>query len=174
MEFKKLIKKRHCVRKFDSNKEITDAQLNQILEAARLAPSEGNTQPWFFIVIKNQKLKEKITETNIFRQKFIKDASIVIIICIDLKIAENSYGKRSLNLFSIQSTAAAAEHIFLAATNLGLGACWIGAFDEDKVKKVLDLENKYRPVVIMPIGYSAESTPSTERKSLLEISKFIE
>jgi nitroreductase len=173
MEFTELIKKRHCVRKFDPRKKITQEQLNQILEVARLAPSEGNIQPWFFIIIKDQKTKQKITETNILKQTFIKDADVLIVICINLEVAD-SYGERGLKLFSIQSTAVAAEHIFLAAVNLGLGACWIGAFDEDIVKKYLNLEEKYRPVVIMPIGYSAEKPFLTDRKNLAEVSKIIE
>jgi len=173
MEFCEVLLKRHCVRKFDSRKNITDDQINKLLKNASLSPSEGNIQPWFFIVVKKQELKEKLTET-IFGNINIEKASVIFITCINQIDTYSKYGYRGLNLYSIQSTAAATEHLFLEAAELGLDACWIGNFDENKVKEILDLNENLRPVAIMPVGYSAEKTFKTSRKNIKEISKIIE
>jgi nitroreductase len=176
MEFEELLKKRHCVRKFDPAKKVTDDQINKILEAGRLAPSEGNVQPWYFIVIKNRELKSKLEEARFSSHNLstFSTASLIIVICIDTKIASSVYKERGLELYSKQSTAVAAEHMFLEVVNRGLDTCWIGAFDEGVVKKDLDLPQNLRPVIIMPIGYPAEDPHTTERKDISEISKIIE
>jgi nitroreductase len=171
MDFSKVIKKRHCVRKFDSTKDITAKQIKQILEAARLAPSEGNLQPWIFIIIKKQEIKQKLSEAAL-GQTVLEEASIVVITCIDLDIASGRYGARGKNLYSIQSTALATYNLWLLAVDLGLAACWIGVFDENKVKEILSLDDNLRPVVIMPVGFSAEKPFITDRKSIDEISKY--
>lgn len=173
MDFFKTLEKRHCVRNFDANKEVTDEQIEKLLKAAVLAPSEGNVQPWFFVVIKKQEIKQKLTQAT-FGQVAINRASVIFVTCIDLEKAAGKYGERGLNLYSIQSTAAATEHLFLEATDMGLGACWIGSFDEDKVKEILDLDSNLRPVVIMPVGFSAEKPFLTDRKRIKSISRIIE
>jgi len=173
MEFEELIKKRHCVRRFDPKKEVSNEQIEKLLKAATLAPSEGNIQPWIFVVVKKQEAKQKLTDA-IFGQTAIEKASVIIITCINLNITAEKYSERGISLYSIQSTAAATEHIFLALTDMGLSACWIGAFDEDKVKEILDLKPNLRPVVIMPVGYSAEEAFLTDRKDISKISKIIE
>lgn len=173
MEFFKTLENRHCVRRFDPNKKVTDEQIEKLLKAATLAPSEGNIQPWFFIVIKKQGVKQKLTEAT-FGQTEIDKASVIFITCIDLNSASSKYGEKGVNLFSIQSTAAATEHLFLSAADMGLSACWIGAFDEDKAKEILDLDSNLRPVVIMPVGFSAEKPFVTDRKRIKSISRIIE
>lgn len=82
--------------------------------------------------------------------------------------------KRGLELYSKQSTAATTENMFLAATDLGLGASWVGAFNEDEIKKILNLPSKLRPVILMPIGYAAEKGTFWKRKTIKEVTKFIE
>lgn len=151
MEFFEVIKKRHCCRNFDPKRGVSEEDLNKIIEAGRLAPSAGNMQDWRFNILRHKKEKEKCAEICV-SQSFIAEAPIVIIISSDLEVARNK-GERGVNLYSIQDTAAAAENMFLAATALGLGACWIGAFAEDEIKKMFNLPETYRPLVIMPIGY---------------------
>lgn len=152
MDFWQVLKKRHCVRKFDPRKEVNKEQIDKLLEAAQLAPSAGNMQDWRFAVVKDQKIKNKIAEAAL-SQNFIAQAPVVIIISSDLEVAKDHYNKRGVELYAIQDVAVAAEHIFLAATEMGLASCWVGAFEEKEIKEILDLPQHYRPMVILPIGY---------------------
>ncbi len=171
MEFDEVIKNRRCVRRFDSKKEVTDKQIKEILKAGTLAPSEGNVQPWHFVVVKNDGIKLRLTEAAL-GQSFIMQAFAVIVVCIDLDLAHSKYAERGIELYSKQSTAAACENMFLKATEQGLGACWVGAFDEKEIKRILKLEEKFQPVIIMPIGYPAESPTLPERKSVDEVTEW--
>ena len=152
MDFWKVLPSRHCVRSFDPGKEIPDDKVEKILSAAKMAPSAGNAQDWEFIVIRAGKIKQQLVEAA-GNQDFIAPAPVVIIVCLNFKKINPEYGQRGRELYAIQDTAAAAQNILLAATALGLGACWVGAFDEAKVKGVLGLGQNLRPVVIIPIGY---------------------
>ncbi len=172
MELFEAIKKRRSIRKFDSTREVTDKQIEKLLEAARWAPSAGNLQSWFFVVIKDQKTKEQIVKAA-RGQDFIAQASIVIISCVDLKRISSRYGNRGETLYAIQDTSIATQNIWLTATEMGLGAVWIGAFDEKEVSQILNLPSHLRPVALMPIGYPAESPSPPPRRSIKEISRKI-
>lgn len=173
MEFWEVIKKRRCIREY-KDKEVSRKDLEKILEAGILAPSEGNLQPWRFIVVQNKEMRAKLQEAKLYGHNDFLKIGALLIICIDLKIAGSKYGERGLELFSKQSTAAAAENIFLAATELGLGACWIGAFEEDRIKEILELDKNLRPVILMTIGYPDEKGIDWGREPLDKVAKFIE
>ncbi len=170
MEVFEAIKKRRSIRKFDSSKKITDKQINKLLEAARWAPSAGNLQSWYFVIIKDQGTKEDIARAAL-NQDFIAEAPIVIITCADLKRSASRYGQRGISLYAIQDATIALQNIWLTATEMGLGGVWIGAFDEKDVAKVLSLPNHLRPIAIMPIGYPTESPGIPSRRSIKEISR---
>lgn len=172
MEVFEAIKKRRSIRRFDRNKTVTDEQIAQILEAGRLSPSAHNLQDWYFIIVKNQKTKDALVAT-CFGQEFIAEASVVIVVCSDGRLADRHSTRHGPDFYTLQDTAIATTQMWLAVTDLGLGACWIGAFDEELVKDVLKLEEYLRPVVVLPIGYPAESPSPTPRKSIKEISKAI-
>ncbi len=172
MDFWEVIKKRRCIRKFQ-DKEVSLEDIKKIIKAGTLAPSEGNVQPWRFIVVKNKELKAKMEEARFSSHNRLIKTGAVIVVCIDLEIAQFKYADRGLELYSKQSTAAATENMFLAATELGIGACWMGAFDEGKLKQIINLEDNLRPVVLMPIGYKDEEGDVTDRKSVEEVTKFI-
>ena len=106
-------------------------------------------------------IKEKLSIAA-FNQKFIVEAPINIIVCANLKRI-SWYGNRGRELYCIQDASAAVEHILLLAVDNGLDACWVGAFDENKVSKILDLPSYVRPIAIIPIGYSNEQRTSTPR-----------
>jgi nitroreductase len=161
------IKSRHSVRNF-LDKPVEEAKIKQILEAASLAPSAGNTQEWRFIKIKNQKLKIKIAEAA-RGQMFIAEAPIVILLCIDLKEIEMAYGDRGVEVYSLLDCGMAAQNLMLSATALGLGTCPVGGFDEEEVRKILSLPENVKPILIIPIGYPAEKPIKRPRKSLGEI-----
>jgi nitroreductase len=172
MEVFEAIKKRRSIRKFDSSKEVTDKQIEKLLEAARWAPSAGNLQSWFFVVVKDQKTKEQIVKAA-KGQDFIAQASVVIISCIDLERIASRYGSRGETLYAIQDASIATQNIWLAATEMELGAVWIGAFDEERLAEVLNLPGHLRPVAILPIGYPEESPKPPPRRPIKEISKKI-
>lgn len=152
MDFFEVIKKRHCVRSFDQTREVADEQIKQIIEAGRRAPSAGGIYPVNFAVVREQGKKDKLAEAS-FGQRFVALAPVVIVVSADIEKTAARYGERGRELYAIQDAAAAAENIFLAATALGLGACWVGAFDEEEVRSILGLSGNIRPLTIMPIGY---------------------
>lgn len=151
-DFWEVLKKRHSTREFDPEKEVSDDQLRKILEAAKMAPSAGNMRDWHFEVVKDSTKKTKVAQAAL-GQMFLAQAPVVIVVCSDLKIAEEHYGERGVNLYSAQDSATACENMFLACTALDLSTCWVGAFDEREVREILELPEHIRPLVIMPVGY---------------------
>jgi nitroreductase len=98
---------------------------------------------------------------------------VVIAVCADPDRSAARYGKRGTNLYCLQDTAAATEHILLAATALGLGGCWVGAFDEAAAARALALPEHLRPVALVSIGYAAvPASRTTDRRSLDEVATF--
>ena len=150
MEFFEVIKKRHCVRKFDPNKTVSDEDIAKIIDAGKKAPSAGGLYPTRFSVIKKNDFEE-LGET--VHQEWFKDASVVLIVWSDPQETIARYGQRGENSYIIQDAAAAAENIFLAITALSLATCWIGTFDDEKLAAFLRLKPGQRPYVVMPVGY---------------------
>lgn len=151
-DFWQVLKKRHCVRQFDSWREVPDELIKDLVEAGHFGPSAGNIHPEEFIVVREQETKEKLAEAAL-GQMFVAEAPVVIVVIADTEKTASRYGERGRNLYAIQDAAAATENIFLAATDLGLSMCWVGAFDEKQVQKILKLQPNQRPLAILPIGY---------------------
>lgn len=164
------IKKRRSIRRFDPNKKVTEEQVEKLLEAARWAPSAGNLQSWFFVVVRDQKVKEQLVEAAL-GQDFIAEAPIVIVSCADLEKSSSRYGNRGTALYAIQDVTIATQNLWLVATEMELGGVWVGALDEDKVSQILDLPSHLRPIAILPIGYPAESSSPPPRRPIEEISR---
>ena len=160
MDLKEAIRNRHSVRDF-SDKVLHKKIIDEIIEYANLAPSAGNLQARDFVIIDDNNIKEKLSNAAL-DQKFIVKAPINIVVCANLE-RTSSYGIRGRELYCIQDASAAIEHILLLAVDDGLDACWVGAFDENKVSKILDLPSYVKPIAIVPIGYSNEQRTSTPR-----------
>jgi nitroreductase len=158
------IKKRKSVRAF-RDVSLRDGDLEKILGAAILAPSAGNLQPWSFVVSSKEDFKRALAQAAL-SQEFIANAPVVITVCAIRAQSAARYGDRGIALYCLQDTAAAIENILLAATALGYGACWIGAFDEEEVRKVLNIPPAARPVALIPIGIPDEEPEETTRKPL--------
>lgn len=171
MDFWQVIEERHSVRDFDIQRDVPPEMIERILKAAIRAPSAGNCQPWHFVVIRSKQTKNLLAEAA-YGQWFIADAPVVIVVCAEPARSAWRYGNRGVQLYCLQDTAAATEHILLAATALGLGACWVGAFDERAASKALNLSTDLRPVAIIPIGYPAAGAYRTPRRSLQEVVTF--
>lgn len=147
------IRTRRSVRKF-KKKAVPMEIIQEIIELGNLAPSAGNLQARDFIVVREQKIKERLAGAA-WGQHFIAEASIVLVVCSNLeRIAP--YGLRGKNLYCIQDASAAVQNILLAVHSKGLSSCWIGAFSEKDAADVLSLPNHIRPVAIIPIGYADE------------------
>ena len=166
MKFQKLLKERHSVRAYQK-REIEEEKLNQILEGARSAPSAGNLQAYKICVVKDKKAREKIAEAA--NQDFIAEASVVLVFLQDPDQSSQKYGQRGEVLYSIQDATIACAYAQLAAADLGLGAVWVGAFDEEEVAKIIDTSRGLRPIAILPIGYPAEEPQVKPRRSLDEL-----
>ena len=155
MDLLDAITKRRSIRNY-KKQELPQATVEKLLEAARQAPSAGNVQPWEFVVASTQKTKTDLSFAA-YEQKDLQDASAVIVVCADEKRAAEAYGVRGKNLYCIQDTAAAIQNILLTACSMGLGTCWIGAFKEEEVRKVINAPTDMRPVALIPVGYPNES-----------------
>jgi nitroreductase len=175
-----IIKERFSVRKY-TDKAIEDEKLNLILEAARLAPSASNSQPWHFYVVKDKEKIEILSHkmplgTEVVLNSFIKEAPVVIVatagpISLLQRVASYIINRR----WYYMDVAIALEHMVLAAWELGIGSCWIGWFDEKKIKKLLDIPRGEEVIAMLTLGYPKEGKLPFQkhRKRLEEIVKLL-
>jgi len=159
------IKKRRSVRSF-LDKPIEDEKLTAVLEAGRLAPSAGNRQECRFVVVEDRDVRRRIAVAA-NGQSFVGEAPVVIVACAVTNGHVMSCGQPCYPI----DVAIALDHISLAAVELGLGTCWIGAFNEGKVKEILGIPEEVRVVELMPIGYPA--TMAVKEKNRLPLSKIV-
>jgi len=164
MEFFEVIEKRRSIRAF-RREPLRTGDLERILGSALLAPSAGNLQPWSFVVSTEEAIKEALSRAAL-DQEFLAEAPVVITVCAMEDQSARRYGDRGMALYCIQDTAAAIENMLLSATALGYGACWIGAFNEGKVRQILDVPPTARPVALILVGVPNEEPLKTTRKPL--------
>jgi len=165
MDFDEVLKERHCTRKF-IKKDVGFQKISSIIGAAALAPSAGNISTVRIIVVNDPKLKEKLAEAAL-NQQFVSEAPYVLVVCSDTEQVVRSYGKRG-EMYSAQQAGAAIENMFLKATELGLDICWIGAFDEGTVKRVVHIPVDIKVEALLPIGIGEEKKikKHVERKKI--------
>jgi nitroreductase len=161
-----IIKKRRSVRKY-LKKDVPDNLLEKIFEAAKYAPSTGNYQPWEFIVVRNEETKKDLTMAA-YNQNWMLEAPIFIVACINMRLAAAVYGERGARLYGVQSVAAAIENILLTAESLDLATCWIGAFSEVVIARLLECPEYVRPCAIITLGYPAEEPRVPPKQSIQE------
>jgi len=155
MEFMDVIRARRSIRRYKPD-PVPEDVLNQILEAARLAPSGGHRQPWHFIVVRDPEVKSRLDIP-----AWAAEAPIIIVGCTDPEVSPR---------WHIVDLSIAFEHIVLAAANFGLGTCWIGKLGADeRVKEVLGIPDHMKVVALTPLGYPNETPAPKVRKSLSEI-----
>ncbi len=152
---------------------LPEAHVQVLLEAVRWAPSAGNRQPWHVFVVLNKQVREELADAA-YGQEFLARAPVVFVMCAIPFQSASRYGLRGETLYVYQDTAAAVQNLLLAATALGYGSCWVGAFDERWVREVLELPAEYRPVALVPVGLPAEEPEPPERRPLKEIATFID
>ncbi|HLV08742.1 MAG TPA: nitroreductase family protein [Halanaerobiales bacterium] len=164
MSFSGLVKKRYSVRNYKDIPVAKD-KIFQVLEAARDAPSAVNYQPWHFIVVSDAELKSKIAET--YSGDWLKKVPVIIVACGDHSISwTRKDGKDHCDI----DLGIAVEHMALAAADIGLGTCWVCAFDAQKCHEIMELPDNLEVIALLPIGYPQdEKIPAKKRKSIDEI-----
>lgn len=174
MEFRDLVLSRRSVRAYQK-KPVEDDKLQYVLECGRRAPSWANRQCWRFVVVRDPELRKKVAATSLLN-RWLRTAPVILVACADPK---ESGTRNGLDYFCVD-VGIAFEHVVLAAADVGLGACWLGAFDEQQVKDTLGIPKRIRVVALSPLGYPARRTSlfgqavktvarSTRRKPLEDI-----
>jgi len=175
--FLDLVKKRRSIRRF-LDKPVEREKIISCIEAARLAPSAQNVQPWKFLVIDDPEVKKRFAGdvfSGIYSpSKFAALAPVLILQLAGLDVIANVIGKQIQNIhFYLIDTGIAGEHIVLQATALELGTCWIGWFNMKKARKFFNIPKKYKIVNLFALGYFEKRPPKDKkRKSLEEIVSF--
>ena len=149
----KLFKKRKSVRSFDPEKLIEKEKINEILEAADSAPSAGGLKARKIIIVTERDKKEWLVAAS-FDQKQILEAPAVFVFVALPEASAKKYAERGRDLYAVQDATLAAGFAWLQAVDLGLAGGWIGGFEEEQVREILDLEENEKPVVILPVGYA--------------------
>jgi nitroreductase len=166
MSFLELATKRYSVRAYKST-SVEDEKLNQVLEAARLAPTAANRQPFRLIVITTKGKEAELGR--IYGRPFFVQPPLVICIC---SVPSESWVRMDGRKYCDVDAAIVMDHITLAATDLGLGTCWIGAFDPKAVHEVLRIPDNVEPIAFTPLGYSDELPRDKKRKDISEIVRY--
>ena len=166
MEFAELIRTRYSVRAYKPD-PVEDDALNQVLEAARLAPTAANRQPFRLVVIHTAGREAELKR--IYPRDWFAQAPLVICACgIPAQGWTHSDGKNYTDV----DVAIAMDHLILAAASLGLGTCWIAAFDPTAAREVLGLPDGVEPVAFTPLGYPADRPGLKKRKPLAELVRY--
>jgi nitroreductase len=166
MEFAELIKKRYSVRAYKAD-AVEEDTLQQVLEAARLAPTAANRQPFRIIVIHTAGREAELR--NIYHREWFAQAPLLLCICgVPAQAWRRSDGKNYTDV----DVSIAMDHLVLAATDLGLGTCWVAAFNPAAARQVLCLPDGVEPIAFTPLGYPADQPRPKERKTLAELVRY--
>jgi len=199
MDVSEAIRKRRSIRKFKPD-PIPEEKIRILLESARLAPSGTNTQPWRFIVVKDDDTKKKLQEAA-HNQRHVKNAPVIIVCCADLNAFEefpervdeliesgalpertrevfipylkkgmNTVTKDALMVAAAANVAIAVEHIVLQAVEIGLGTCWVRWYEDNKVKEILGIPEHVEVMALLPVGVPDEEPSQRPR---LELDKLV-
>jgi nitroreductase len=166
MAFSELIKTRYSVRAYKPD-PVEDEKLEQVLEAARLAPTAANLQPFRFIVIRTKGREAELQR--IYHRAWFTQAPVILCVC---SIPAEGWVRVDGKGYTDVDAAIAMDHLILAATDLGLGTCWIAAFDPAAAREVLGLPDGVEPIAFTPLGYPASRPTAKQRKSLADMVRY--
>jgi nitroreductase len=166
MEFQELIRQRYSVRAYKPER-VDRAKLDRVLEAAILAPTAANRQPFRLLVIKTAGRAQELRR--IYRAEWFAQAPLVICAC---GLSEEGWTRSDGKDYTDVDVAIAMDHLILAAVNEGLGTCWIGAFDAEAARDVLDLPEGVEPIAFTPLGYPDDLPRPKRRRPAAELVKY--
>ncbi len=164
MDFFEAVRQRRSIRAF-SKQPVAPEAVEKILAAANEAPSAGNLQSYEIYVLVGDPAQLELARAA-WDQFFIAGAPVVLVFCTHAARAKQRYGKRGEQLYAVQDATIACTFAMLAATTLGLGTVWVGAFHTDEVRRTIGAPPGIEPVAILPIGYAAEEPASPGRRRL--------
>ena len=163
MEFYEVISKRRSIRAYKKD-PVEDSKLSRILNAARLAPTAANRQPYSLIVVKDEETKLKLKDA--YSQEWFFTAPVIICACA---LPDDAWKRNDGKGYVDVDVAIAMDHLILAASAEGLGTCWIAAFKPEVVREVLNIPDNMEPLVLTPLGYPETIPEPTFRKPLEEM-----
>ena len=158
--FLELVQKRQSVRKY-SDKAVEKEKIETCLQAAMLAPSACNAQPWKYIVVDNPEIKDKVAKACYSAimsfNKFVEQAPILVVIVMEKANFKSTMGQVIKEIdYPLMDIGISAEHFCLQATELGLGTCLLGWFQAKKIKDVLQIPKKKKIALVISVGYAPE------------------
>ncbi len=168
MEFSEVIKKRRSTRKF-TDEGVSCEQILKLAEAAVIAPNACNMQSWHFYIITDKNVKAKLSGAI---ADWALTAPVLFVVCTAPDAIKARFGERA-EVFTIQDTAAAVENILLTATDMGLGGCFMGAFDGEKFAEVLGINEDHKPIAVVPVGVPSMEMPARPRNPLSDAVTFV-
>ena len=166
MEYQELIHTRRSVRSYHPN-PVEDDKLARVLEAARIAPTAANRQPFQLVVIHTEGRKAELMR--IYPREWFAQAPLVICAC---GVPDQGWVHRDGKTYWEVDVAIAMDHLILAATDLGLGTCWIAAFDRQVTRQVLGLPGDVEPLLFTPLGYPADKAGTKMRKPIEQLVRY--
>ncbi len=165
-EILKVIKERRSIRKY-ANKEVKKQSIEKLIEAARWSPSGGNLQPYIIKAVRG----EKACKVTTFSPGIYGDPPVILVFCIDEKQFKEKGGDEPIKYMDI---AVAAQNVCLEATNINLGTCFSRSFNKEAVKKILDIEEKLEPELLVTVGHPDKIPSPPEKKSLDELLEWVD
>ncbi|MBN1657239.1 MAG: nitroreductase family protein [Anaerolineae bacterium] len=166
MEFSDLIRKRYSVRAYRPD-PVPEDTLQQVLDAARLAPTAANRQPFQIILLHTAGREEELLQ--VYHREWFVQAPIVLAMC---GVPGTAWVRMDGKVYAEVDASIAMDHLVLAATDLGLGTCWIAAFDPPAARRVLRLPDGVEPIAFTPLGYAADEPGTKVRKPLSDLVRY--
>lgn len=166
MSFHQIITDRYSVRAYKPD-PVEDSKLKIILEAARMAPTAANRQPFKLIVINTRGKEEELRK--IYNRDWFVQAPIVI---CGVGLKDKAWTRYDNSNYVQVDVAIAFDHLILAASELGLGTCWIAAFNPEEAKRILKLPDNAEPIIFTPLGYPADEPKEKERKPIEKLIRY--
>jgi nitroreductase len=167
MEFERVVRRRRMCREYTAA-DVTDDDVDRILDLAARFPSAGHTQPQEFIVVRDEGVKDELGRAA-FDQTFIAEAPVIVAVLSDTDRSKRVYGRRGVEFYSVVDGAFASMLVLLAAVDRRMGAAFVAAFDDDAVARVLGLPRHVRPIGLIAIGHCAEPAERLRRRRRADI-----
>ena len=166
MDLSDVLKGRRSVRKYKSGPVPNDI-VAKLIDAAENAPSAGNLRARKYIAVTRPETRKALAVAS-YGQRQIDSAPLIIVVCADVDRSSSRYGDRG-SLYAIQDATAAVMCLLLEAYDLGLGACWNGAFDDDLARDILGIEDHMLPIALISIGWPAEEPTAPQKRNMEEV-----